>query len=81
MKTKVTLRSEFMELSLKRRIGIPAAKAIGKDIVDPRNMRDVSLNHNELHLDGRIVVTRNLESRTCQLGGPNRNGHDKYKQF
>ena len=41
MKTKVTLRSEFMELSLKRRIGIPAAKAIGKDIVDPQNMRDM----------------------------------------
>ena len=41
MKTKVTLRSEFMELSLKRRIGIPEAKAIGKDIVDPRNMRDM----------------------------------------
>ena len=38
---KGTLRSEFMELSLKRRIGIPAAKAIGKDIVDPRNMRDM----------------------------------------
>ena len=29
------------ELSLKRRIGIPATKTIGKDIVDPRNMRDM----------------------------------------
>ena len=32
-----------MELSLKRRIGIPATKAIGKDIVDPRNMGDMQV--------------------------------------
>ena len=49
MKTKITLRSEFMELSLKRRIGIPATKAMGKDIVDsPEYERHVILNHNEL---------------------------------